>query len=92
MLLNVHIHAVPIALGSPISTDRMGTLCVLGILLFMFVLFGFCSNEGESRGPGEAPNTAVSVSLQGDRTTGDWQDSISPGLSGTQFSGIAPSV
>lgn len=51
-----------------------------------------CSDTGERGGPGEAPGTAVRVSLQGDRTTGDGQDSLSPGLCGPQHCGMAPSA
>lgn len=51
-----------------------------------------CSNTGERGGPGEVPDTAVSVSLQGDWTTGDGQDSLSSGLSGPQRCGMAPSA
>lgn len=58
----------------------------------MFLLVCVCSNTGERGGPGEVPDTAVSVSLQGDRTTGDGQDSLSSGLSGPQRCGTAPSA
>lgn len=51
-----------------------------------------CSNTGERGGPGEVPNTAVSVPLQGDRTTGDGQDGLSPGLCGPQRCGMTPSA
>lgn len=58
----------------------------------MFVLVDMCSNTGERGGPGETPNTAVSVSVQGDRTAGDGQDSLPPGLCGPQRCGMAPSA
>lgn len=51
-----------------------------------------CSDTGERGGPGEGPNSAVSVSLQGDRTTGDGQNGLSPSLCGPQCCGRAPSV
>lgn len=78
--------------GWPVSRQNGDPVCFGYPVVYVCPVFGSCSNEGESGGPGEAPNTAVSVSLQGDRTTGDWQDGVSPGLSGTQFRGIAPSV
>lgn len=51
-----------------------------------------CSNTGETGGPGEVPDTAVSVSLQSDRTAGDGQDSLSPDVCGPQRCGMAPSA
>lgn len=61
-------------------------------MLFYFFIFCARSNAGERGGPGEVPNTAVSVPLQGDRTKGDGQVSLSPGLCGPQSCGMAPSA
>lgn len=59
--------------------------------MFVAVLVCMCSNTGERVGPGETPNTAVSLSMQGDRTTGDGQDSLSSGLCGPQW-GMTPTT
>lgn len=50
----------------------------------VFLLVCMCSDTRERGGPGEAPDTAVSISLQGDRTAGDRQNSLSPSLCGPQ--------
>lgn len=82
-----------LSLVSQILTDRRATRCVcVSGLHFVFLLVSVCSNTGERGGPGEVPDTAVSVSLQGDRTTGDGQDSLSSGLFGAQCCGTAPSA
>lgn len=66
-------------------------VCAIGVY-FAFLLVYMCSDTGKRGGPGKAPDTAVSVSLQGDRTAGDGQDSLSPGLCGPQHHGMAPSA
>lgn len=70
--------------------DRMAALCVFvrPVYLWCFCLFCTCSNAGERGGPGEVPNTALGVSLQGDRTAWDRQDGLSPGLCGPQHWGM----
>lgn len=68
-------------------------MCVHELCLcFVFLLVYVCSNTGERGGPGEVPDTAISVSLQGDRTAGDGQNSLSPGLFRPQRCGMAPSA
>lgn len=79
--------------ASRILMDRTAVLLIWASCCFMlFFLFCVCSNTGERGGPGEVPNTAVSVPLQGDRTKGDGQVSLSPGLCGPQRCGMAPSA
>lgn len=51
-----------------------------------------CSNSGEGVGPGETSNAALSVPLQGDRTSGDGQVGLSAGLRGSKRRGTTPTT
>lgn len=66
-----------------ILTDRETALCSHGAFPFVCM----CSDTGERGGPGEAPDSEDSVSLQSDRTAGDRQDGLPPGLCGPQRCG-----
>lgn len=50
------------------------------------------SDSGEGGGPGEVPDPADGVPLQGDRTAGHRQVGLPPGLRGPQRRGTAPSA